>query len=133
MSAITIVAAGAKANAGTSTPVDVSAFSTLRLTAAIAANCGKGPYLDVYIETASASTGQPWSTVWHRRQQTATPPGNEQAWVGAVRIVLGGFDSFLRVRWDAAPTVNCGMFNGVLDNSVELNLSVAGDGQPDAA
>jgi hypothetical protein len=132
MSSVTILAAGAKANAGTSTPVDVSAFSTLRLTAAVLANIGKAPELDVYIETASASTEQPWRVVWHRRQNANTPPGNEQAWECATRIVLSGFDSFVRVRWGAAATMNCGMFNGELQNSVELNLAITGDGKPDA-
>jgi hypothetical protein len=133
VSAVTILAAGAKANASTSTPVDVSAFSTLRLNAAVLANLGKGPYIDIFIETASASTGQPWRVVWHRFQSTGTPPGaNEQAWESATRIVLSGFDSFLRVRWVAVATQNFGMLNGVLDNSVELNLAITGDGKPDA-
>jgi len=133
LSAVSILNAGAKANSGTSTPADVSAFALLRLNVATLANLGRGPYIDVFIETASATTGQPWRVVWHRFQATGTPPGNEAAWESLTRVVISEFDQFLRVRWVANATQNFGLVNGVLDNSVALDLAVTGDGKPDAA
>ncbi|HKO46630.1 MAG TPA: hypothetical protein VJV79_02850 [Polyangiaceae bacterium] len=131
MSAVTIVSAGAKSGVATASAVDVSSFSTLRLNAAVLANLGKQPYIDLYLEQAPASTG-PWRALWSKRMETGSPPGNDNAWTSAVRIVLSGFDSYVRARWSAVATANIGRFNGELDNSPELNLAITGDGKPDA-
>jgi len=132
MSAVTILAAGAKANSGTGASVDVSAFSTLRLDFVISADCGKGPDLEIFLEQGPSATG-PWRPLWQKRQNTATPPGNVNSWVGAERVSISGFDRYMRARWAVTTSTNNGMFGGVPQDSASLNLAITGDGKPDAA
>jgi hypothetical protein len=95
MAAITLLTAGPQERSGASTPVDVSAYSTLRLNVRVAANRGhiSNPTVRLYIESGPSSSG-PWSTVWEQVY-------NSHEWPNDKRVVLGALDAFARVRWVA--------------------------------
>ena len=124
MSAITLLTYGAQAKSGASDAVDVSAFSTLRLDATKLADLGQRPWLKLYIETRAAATA-PWRVIWERYYTL-----NDADLVGKQRIVLSGFDNFVRVRWEAKRQYSQDDNDPI---SIGLHLGVTGDGQPDAA
>lgn len=126
MSAVEILASGTAADAGSSEPVDCSAFSTLRLDLELAADTGRSPTLDVYIESAPTDEG-PWTTHEHRRYSTSGP----DAWSQSRRFALAGFDSFVRLRWSGAIKRIHAAGSG-LETANLFTIGLAGDGQPDA-
>jgi hypothetical protein len=130
MSEVTIIAAGAKANAGTSSAVDVSAHAVLRLDVYVHAAPRESvePRVLVELEQAPTSNG-PWAPLWVRRLS--------QSRSFSERLVLGSFDKFVRAKWtDEASPVSTGQGRAHLaapdPSSYGLNFSIAGDGRPDA-
>lgn len=113
------------AASGTSTPLDVSAFSTLRLNLAVKADLGRSPRVNVVIESAPSASGDYTA---HRTIDfdAAQPYGTPRAWPSAntLPIVISGFASFVRVRWSAVATRNI----GPADTSPNLSLALSGEG-----
>lgn len=136
MSAVTIIAAGAKANAGVASAVDVSVHTTIRFDVAVSAapkESADNTRFLLEIEHGPTSNG-PWKRLWAQRY-------NGRADVAAyakVRDVLTGFDSFVRGKWtDEASPASTGPGRAHLNtpdaSSYGLTISIIGDGKPDAA
>jgi hypothetical protein len=134
LAAVTLLAAGAKANSGTSTPLDVSAYTSLRLDASVQAyptvsTGGMGAYLQLWLETAALVNG-PWSQLYYCRIRQCFAQGQHpEAWPAnnVQRIVANGFDNFVRARWFGAPDTES---NGVPTSSTAgFQLGVAGVAQ----
>ena len=100
MASVTVLTPAAQARTGTSSALDVSAYSTLRLDLTARADQGLSPRCTFVIETGLASTG-PWREL-HRRNFNNPP--HPEAWpaTGPERVVLSAFDNFVRCRWEAA-------------------------------
>ena len=131
MSAVNLLSAGAKLDGGTSTPLDVSAFTTLKLTATLLANPGgtAGPaWLQLWIETAQSAVG-PWTQLYYARfYQNFVQGQNPEAWPqnNSQRILVSGVDQLIRVRWlGAAGNVSN---NKPTDATAKFDLSVSGEG-----
>ena len=92
MSAVSILTSALQDDAGAGAAVDVTAFSTLRLNWSVATDLGRARYLRLFIETASVAAG-PWRQV-HELQLDAN------GWETRPRLVLSGFDAFVRARWE---------------------------------
>jgi hypothetical protein len=130
MSAVTILAAGARANAGVGSAVDVSAHAVLRLDiyAVTSPRESVEPRVLIELEQAPASTG-PWSPLWEKRlSQTRS---------FSERVKIGDFDKFVRAKWsDEASPVSTGPGRAHLNapdaSSYGFNLSITGEGKPDA-
>lgn len=131
MSAVSLVTYGAQANSGTSTPVDVSAHTVLRLDGRFACNVGHRVNLDLVIEHGRTSSG-PWSTLGALRMQVGAN------WKDSERFIFSGFDNFVRVRWEATiPGVNLNPSERELrershPHKTDLAFGIAGEGTPDA-
>jgi hypothetical protein len=126
MSAVILLASGAQAASGTSTPVDVSAFTQLRQTIAVATNPGQAPEIDVWIEMGPTSSG-PFTPVTTRRYAYGSPGDSASAPPSDGKYIcnLAPLDLFARVRWSARATRNSG------DGSLTVfMLSVTGTGLP---
>lgn len=123
MAAVELLASGAQARTGTSTPLDVSAHAQLRLNVTAVADLGKVPELHAWIETGPASTG-PWREAKHIHIHAGQPQQAPTAWPAdnITRTTIGDFDAFVRVRWEARATANS------IDGDPGLTLGVAGDG-----
>jgi len=131
MAAVTLLAGGAKANSGVSTPLDVSAYTSLRLDASVQAYpqpAVGGASLQLWIEHASSATAPAWALLYYVRLRQALTSGPE-AWPpnNVQRIVAGGFDSFVRVRWLAAP--ECESNGSPSTSTAGLQLGVSGQAQ----
>jgi len=146
MSAVTILTQGSQARSGSSSALDVTAFSTLRLDLVARADLGVSPFLRTYVETAPATTG-PWRVVDERHMTTGAAVGATHAWPAGftTRITLGGFDKFVRLRWAGgcegqgstktyAPpyTGNGGtLISENLGTDPQFVIGLTGDGKPD--
>lgn len=119
MSAVTLLAAGAKAASGAGAAVDVSAHAVLRLDGTFASDQSKEADLSVVIEHGRSSAG-PWSPLHEIRMRGG------RDWLSAERFILTGFDDFVRVRWEA----RVGM--GANQPNVQLAIGITGEGTPDA-
>jgi len=127
MAAVTLLAAGAKADTGTGAAVDVSAAGVMRLDATVKCNHGKQPWLTLSIDSGASATG-PWFEIYTRTFRSGVVAGS-QAWPGnsVQRLSLGGFDLFARVRWaGAAGNVSN---NLPTDSTGEFDISVVGVAQ----
>lgn len=129
MAAVTLLAFAARADAipqteaapkfstssnGASTPLDVSAHTTLRLDVDARANMGADPDVRLFFEHAITAAG-PWATLLEKQLTAQTWPH------GTARVILDGFDSFVRVRW-VAKTRN--------HDALNFSLGVSGEGIP---
>jgi hypothetical protein len=97
MAAVTILASALQNDSGTGAPVDVSAYSTLRLNWTALVDLGQytTTYLRLIIETAATAAG-PWREIYRRQQDANT------GWDCAPRMVLVGFDALIRARWEGS-------------------------------
>ena len=119
MSAVELLAAGAKAASGTGSAVDVSAHAVLRLNGTFASDQSKAADLYVALDHGPSSSG-PWTPLHEIRMRAGS------SWRSADRIVLAGFDDFVRVRWEA----RVGM--GAQQPDIQLAFGITGEGIPDA-
>jgi hypothetical protein len=122
MSAVTILSSALQDDTGAGSAVDVSAFSTLRLNWSALADIGRLAYghLRLFIETGPSASG-PWRTVYDRQL-------NQGNWEPSPRVVLSGFDTFVRARWEGKmPRINNEQ------TTKFFTIALAGDGQPNAA
>lgn len=127
MSAVTLLAAGAKVDTGTGAAVDVSAAGVMRLDATVKCNHGKSPWLTLSIDSGASATG-PWFEIYSRTFRSGVVNGS-QAWpLNCIqRLSVGGFDNFARVRWaGAAGNVSN---NLPTDSTAEFDLAVTGTAQ----
>lgn len=96
MSAVTILTSALQGDSGTGDAVDVSAYNTLRLSwSALFDTYGlRDPncYLRLVIETAQVAGG-PWREIYRRQLDSSN-------YETTPRVVLSGFDSFVRARWE---------------------------------
>jgi hypothetical protein len=99
MAAVTLLTFGAQAASGSSTPLDVSAGGVLRLDARYEAGpAGSSVELTFVIESGPTDAG-PWTAHFERRmRQNGEGP---YVWRSKERIVLEGFDTFVRARWES--------------------------------
>jgi|GEM_PF-3842045 len=106
MSAITLLTSALQNDTGAGAAVDVSAYNTLRLNWTALADLGqdRNASLQIFIETAAAASG-PWRAIYERQLDA-------NGWEVAPRLVLSGFDSFVRARWAGrfGRTVNEGAY-----------------------
>jgi len=91
MAAVTLLAAGSQPASGTSTPLDVSAGSTLRLN--VRAEAIDAEYVQIFLETAPSASG-PWRVLFEQRWTQSDLPRTE-------RVLPPAFDAFVRARWEA--------------------------------
>ena len=126
MSAVEILEQGAQARTGASDAFDASGFSTLRLDLFSTADHGLHPFCHLYIETASASAG-PWRVA---ESFSFTASNRPDDWPTKQRVVLAGFDSFVRLRWSAGRQGEWLDAPETVD--IQLVVGLSGDGQPDA-
>lgn len=141
MSAVTIRTVAAADRSGESTPVDVSAFSTLRLDLQASANMGLDPTLRVEVQHGPTENG-PWTVLERKQFFASRVPPDENAWPSRpTRIVLSGFDRYVRLQWwggksgEARSAYSAGNPNAPVAaelTDIGLVLGLAGDGQPDA-
>jgi hypothetical protein len=126
MSAVTILSSALRADEGTGSAVDVTAFSTLRLNWSVGVDVGRSPEITLIVETAPHATLGPWRVVSEIRM--AHHQVGPYAWNGKPPVTLAGFDAFVRARWSGRiPRIN---------NEQSTNfftLALTGDGQPNAA
>lgn len=131
MSEVIILAAGARANAGAGSAIDVSAHAVLRLDVYAIATPPREmlePRVLVELEQAPASTG-PWTRLWSRQLS--------QHRSFTERVVLGTFDNFVRAKWtDEGPPATTGPGRAHLPaadpSSYGLDITITGEGTPDA-
>lgn len=131
MSEVTILTSGPQARSGASEAFDASGFSTLRLDLKVSANHGVSPWVKLFVETAPAATG-PWKTLVEKHYSSAQ--GN--AWPSRERVVLAGFDAFVRLRWEGG-RLGEPKYGGPAQEAPDLIdpqfvIGLTGDGQPDA-
>jgi len=138
MSAVTVLANAPQARSGESDALSVAEFSTLRLDLLLTADHGVQPYITTYLESGPTADGP--FTVLDERHYSRAFPGKE-------RIVVAGFDAFIRLRWSGgsenesitrsygppySPTGGTLTGErGAIDPGFVIGLT--GDGQPDAA
>jgi len=126
LSAVTLLAAGIKADVGVSATVDVTGHALLKLTATLRANLGKAPQLQLTVETGVAAAG-PFRELYTQHFSASNWPSDN-----TTRIVVAP-DNFCRVRWSGGATANVGNAgNSSNDVTGEFNLAVVGVGIPDA-
>ncbi len=119
MSSVTILASAAQDDAGTGAAVDVSAFSTLRLNWQVDTDHGRHPHIALAIDSAPTADG-PWTEV-----SRLSMDGSPQRWVHRPRVVLAGFDSFVRARWK-------GRIDRLANDTAKaFTIGLVGDGKPD--
>jgi hypothetical protein len=99
---------------GASTPVDVSSHTVLRLDVDARANLGAFPDVRLHFEHGPTASG-PWLVLLEKHLTGPTWPS------GAARVVLDGFDNFVRVRWSAKAGNHA---------SLDFSLGVSGEGTP---
>lgn len=105
--AVTLLTLASQAKSGTSTPLDVSAFTQLRLDIQLRADLGKIPEATVAIETGPLSTG-PFTEIYSHQFSAAQPSGAPNAWPAASvqKLNLSPIAEFVRVKWSARATAN---------------------------
>ena len=130
MSAITILTPAAQSRTGTSSAFDATGFSTLRLDISARCDFGTEPWCRFYIETSASSTG-PWRPLSERYFVHDHISPNFWPRNGVERVVLSGFDKFVRCRWEARRQSET-PDNAATGVNIGLYLGLAGDGQPDA-
>ena len=126
MSAIVLLASGARADRGFGVGVSVAAHAIVRLTCTLLATLSKCPQLTIAIDTGPTAQG-PWREVHTASFTTPHWPA-----AGEPRIQLGAadLDEFIRARWDGhAGTANLGH----VTPSADFDLTISGIGTPDAA
>jgi hypothetical protein len=117
MASLELLAAGAQADTGESTPVATDNMAGLVLVIdPIASNGGTSPQLAVHFETGPTETG-PWREVASERLHYMDPPGSPHRWERR-RVLIGAVDNFTRVRWSASSTGGSLSF-GVAGTAVE--------------
>jgi hypothetical protein len=101
----TLLATAAQAASGTSAAVDVSALAILRADIDLGAtSLPGGGELSVSLDHGPTSSG-PWAELQTFLMATGAQPGSPYTWpAGKKRVVLSGFDAFMRVRWTAKST-----------------------------
>lgn len=120
MSAVELLAAGAKAPSGTGEAVDVSAHAQLRLIVdGRGTDLGRNPVARVWIETSRDGVSG-WAVAHEVLFHYSNLPFE------ARRINIGNVDAFARVRWEAHGHINTS------DGDPALMLAVTGEGIPDA-
>lgn len=120
MSAISILTSGPQPKEGASSPVDTSAFSTLRLDVKVLADLGLDPWLRYWIETRAGTTS-PWRTLHYGAFDHALG-----TWTGdfTQRVIVTP-DNETRIRWSGDTRF--------VFPATPFTISCAGDGKPDAA
>jgi hypothetical protein len=126
MSATTILTSALQDDSDAGTAVDVTAFSTLRLDWSVVADLGRVKQIDLFIETGPTDAG-PWHTISERRMLPSHITG-PYAWEANPRATLGGFDAFVRARWEGFVSRVHGE-----ESTNFFTIGLSGDGQPDAA
>lgn len=121
MSSVTLLTGASQATSGTGSGVDVSAAGQLRLDVTVRADMGTDPEVDVMIDTGPAATG-PWTQIYAAKFDARQPAASPYAWppTGVSRVLIGNFDGFARVRWQAQTRrngANPALFLGVAGTS----------------
>jgi hypothetical protein len=130
MSAVEILAPGSQARTGTSNAFDANGFSTLRLDLSARADLGLEPWCRFYIETSRSSSG-PWREIYSRYFVADHINPNYWPRSGSEPVSLGGFDRYVRCRWEARRQSET-PDNAASGPNLSLYLGLAGDGQPNA-
>lgn len=126
MSAVTILTSAAQPDSGNGSAVSVAAYSTLRLDWTVSADLGREPGLELFIDTAPTAAG-PWRQIAEKKMDARHPASSPYFWEGKPRVVLSGFDAYVRARWTGRANNNTA--NG--DTAMKLTLALTGDGKPD--
>lgn len=121
MSAVTLLAAGAKADSGSGSAVDCTGCASLKLALTMKADASLNPNLTVAIDTAPGSAG-PWTEIYNQRFRVSAGGGNTWPANSIARAVVAP-DVFCRARWSVAHSGT---------TTAALDLSIVGVGIPDA-
>lgn len=121
MSAVTVLAAGAKADSGTGAAVSTAGCAVLKLSAAMTANLGKSPQVRVMLDTGPTSSG-PWLEVYAEHFRSGAGGGNTWPASSVASITLMP-SNYVRARW---------VTNHTGPSTAELDLAITGVGIPDA-
>jgi hypothetical protein len=121
VSAVTVLAAGAKADSGTGAAVAVVGCAVLKLSATMTANHGKSTQLRVMLDSGPTASG-PWTEVFAEHYRAGAGGSNTWPPTGVASITVQP-SNYVRARWIANHT-------GPL--TAELDLAITGVGLPDA-
>jgi hypothetical protein len=127
VSAVTVLASGAKLDSGTGSAVDVTGCASLKLAAVMKADHSFKPQLRIMIDTGRSSTG-PWREIYAETFRSSFAGGHTWPADSTQRIVLQP-DNFVRCRWETKTDVNQVTTN---TSSAGLDLAITGVGMPDA-
>lgn len=128
MSAVEILAAGAKDANGTGDAVDVSAHACLRLDAVVNADLGQHPQVVITLETGPSASG-PWSELVSQRLSAGANSGDPHAWRHRRWVVTP--DAYVRARWQGHSSAAGGV-RGEGASVPGLDIEISGEGVPDA-